>query len=1066
MNNILQRTNLKLPSLKPFGLLKGKFYSYKLLCSTLIIFSFFLNTVKAQEQIEIKGIVTLDDGTTLPGVSISVKGTTSGTSTGIDGSYTLKASDNAVLIFSQIGVAKQEISVNKRREINITMQDDISKLNEVVVVGYGTQKKVNLSGAVSQIDGKELSNRPVPNLTTALQGIAPGVTITRSGGKPGAEGASIQIRGASSANSTRTLVLVDGIEMDMNLVNPDDVENISVLKDASAAAIYGSRAAGGVVLVTTKKGSGGKARINFNSYYGLNITARQPERLPSWEEQVLIDEARFNALGTREYTVEMMEWIRNPNFQYRENPGANRWEYFGSTDWVKEGMDKVNDMQNYSLSVSGGDEKLNYLISGGYYQRDGVLRYGPDDNSRTNFKVNVNAELNKYLSLNVVGGYVGSFINENANGTDNIIANLYRSRNRQVIHTPVEDITGQPYNGDLQVNAIDIQKNGGLETRNYETFQGKLNLTVKNLVKGLTADFTAWRNQDMYNMEANRRTLIWYGRTTALERFSIHKPNEMAMTKNKGYHNNLQGVLNYNLDIKKHNFKLLAGSSFEEYRKDEFTASAKNMISNDFFSFNFSDPLVPKTVVDKVETWAIGSFFGRFNYNFSEKYLFEASFRYDGSSRLAPADRWQLFPSFSGAWRISEESFIKENLPLFSNLKIRASWGQLGNGSVLGLYDYIGLINSGLAETNRNNYPNLIFDGQQSQYFFQKQLASPTKTWETVQQSNIGIDLGVLNERLTLTADIFEKRNKNMLAIVGVPSIIGIATGPTNVGELKSWGWELETRWRDKINKLNYNIGFNFSDNQNELVRYEGRNTLGNGGRVEFLEGYPLNSIWGYKTDGYFQTQQEADDYKANVSYPFAPANAFKPGDVKYLDLNNDGVISPGVGTPEDSGDLVYLGTYTPRYTYGIDLGLSYKGFDFAVMFQGVAKRTFLLNNNALVPFNQSAFMPYSIFMDRWTPENPDARFPRLYQGNTYNYQNSDRSVQNGSYIRLKNIQLGYNVPMNKKHIKNLRVYVSGQDLWERTDVLSVFDPEVSNNADTGAYPFFRTTSFGLNVTF
>lgn len=1030
----------------------------------IMIFLLLTGTTAFAQTIQITGTVRDGEGGIIPGVGIKVKDAATAAQTDHNGKYSIAVpGPQSVLVFTFVGFATYETTVGDRKIIDVFLKDSQQDLTEVVVVGYGTQKKVNLSGAVAQITSKEIANRPVANLSTALQGISPGVTITRGSGKPGAEGTGIRIRGATSANTTDALILVDGIQMDMNLVNPDDVESISVLKDASAAAIYGARAAGGVVLVTTKKGSGGKAKINFNSYYGLNITARQPERLPSWEEQLLIDEARFNALGTKEYTDEMMEWIRNPNFQYRENPGADRWEYFGSTDWVKEGMDRVNGMQNYSLSVSGGDQKLNYLASGGYYQRDGVLRYGPDDNSRKNLKLNVNAELNKHLSVSFIGGYVGSFVNENSNGTDNIIANLYRSRNRQVIYTPVEDETGQPYNGDLQVNAIDIQKNAGLETRNYETFQGRLNLNVKNLVKGLSADFTAWRNQDTYNMEANRRTLIWYGRSTALERFAINKPNSMEMIKNRGFHNNLQGVLNYDLTVSNHHFKLLGGSSYEEYRKDEVRALAQTMVNNDFFSFNFADPLT-KQNFDNVDTWAMGSVFGRFNYDFSEKYLLEASFRYDGSSRLAKANRWQLFPSFSAAWRVSEESFIKDQLPAISNLKLRASWGQLGNGSVLGLYDYIALLSAGLSES-RSSYPNVIFNGQQSQFFFQKQLASASKTWETVQQANVGIDLGMFGQRLNITADIFEKRNKDMLANIKVPSIIGIETGFTNVGELKSYGWELDLRWRDKAGSINYNLGFNISDNQNKVIKYDGRSAI-NGGRVELLEGYPLNSIWGYKTAGYFQTLEEAEAYKEIVKYPFAPANAFKPGDVKYLDLNGDGIISSGGGTPDDPGDLQYLGTYSGRYTYGMDLGLSWKGIDFSIMFQGVAKRTFLLNNNALVPFFQSSYMPYSIFMDRWTEDNPNAMFPRLYQGNAYNYQSSDRSVQNGSYIRLKNVQLGYTIPLKRNFIQNLRVYFSGQDLWEKTDVLSVFDPEVGNNADTGSYPFFRTASFGLNVTF
>ncbi|ADY53596.1 TonB-dependent receptor plug [Pseudopedobacter saltans DSM 12145] len=1051
----------------PFGKMLEKSNSCKSIFRCFFIIAAFLITQAsfAQDKIQVKGKVLLSDGTPGIGVVVGIKGSVIGTTTDPNGNFSLTANNNDILVFSQIGLQKLEVPVKGQKQINVTMKDDVSELSEVVVVGYGTQKKANLSGAVTAIGADEIANRPTTNLTSSLQGIAPGVTITRSSGKPGGEGASIKIRGETSANKTDVLVLVDGIQMDMNLVNPDDVESISVLKDASAAAIYGARAAGGVVLVTTKKGSGGKTRINLNSYYGINKTARQPQRLSSWDEQVLIDEARFNATGAREYTPEMMEWIRNPNFQYRENPTADRWEYFGSTDWVKEGMNKYSDMQNHGLSISGGDQKLNYMVSGGYYQRNGVLRYGPDDNSRTNFKLNLNGELNKYLSIGIVGGYIGSFINENANGTNNIIANLYRSRNRQLVYTPIEDTTGQPFNGDLQVNAIDIQKNGGKEIRNTETYQGKFNLTVKNLVKGLTADFTAWRNQDNYLMQANRRTLRWYGRTTSTLRNSVQDPNEVIEEKSRASHDNLQGVLNYTARIDKHNFKLLAGSSFEEYRMEQTRASAKSMVNNDFFSLNFADPST-KQATDTVATWAMGSFFGRFNYDYAEKYLFEASFRYDGSSRLSPENRWQLFPSFSAAWRISSEDFMKENLPVVSNLKLRASWGQLGNGAVLGLYDYITLLSGGLQKTNRNIYPNLILNGAQTQYVFQEELPSPTKTWETVQQANIGVDLGLFQERLTLTADIFEKRNKDMLAIIKVPNIIGVKTGSTNIGELKSYGWEAALRWRDKFGSVRYNVGFNFSDNQNKLVHYKGNNSIGAGGIVELLEGYPLNSVWGYKTDGYFQTIEEANAYKAKVSYPFAPANAFQPGDVKYLDLDGNGVISAGGGTPDKPGDLVYLGTTSARYTYGFDFGVNWNRFDFSAMFQGVGKRAFKINDNAFVPFIQTAFMPWTIHMDRWTPENPNALFPRMYQTNNYNYQSSDRSIQNGAYLRLKNVQLGYTVPASKKYVQSLRVYIAGQDLWESTDVLKVFDPEVNNNVDTGIYPFFRTVSFGLNVTF
>jgi TonB-linked SusC/RagA family outer membrane protein len=1021
----------------------------------LLFFQLTGSVLLAQDK-KIAGTVSDSIGAPLEKVSVTLKGSKKGVTTDSKGYFVINAKEGAEITFSFTGYNPVSMIVGSEPVMNVSLARISQTMDEVVVVGYGTQRKVNLSGAVGQVNGKDLINRPVANVTSALQGVLPGLTVLRGSGQPGDENYGIRIRGFTSSNTATALVLIDGIEQDINLLDPNDVETISVLKDASASAIYGARAAAGVILVTTKQGKAGKTRVDFNSYYGINITARRPERLDSWDEQTLIDEARFNATGAREFNAEQYEWLRNPNFSYRPNPTADRWEYYGNNNWITEGMDKINHQQSHSLSIGGGEQRLNYHLSGSYYKRDGVLRYGPDDNSRYNFKLNLNAELNKYVSVKLTAGYIGSFTRENSFGTDQIINRLYRSRTRQSLYTPAEDVTGQKYNGDLQINAVDIEKNAGLETRNYETFTGKINVQVKNVVKGLTLDVIAWRNQNNYNMENNSRSIVWYGRSINTVRFSINQPNSMSMTKNKAYQNNAQAFLTYNFKVKKHSFTFMQGASHEEYRKDEFNASATSMITNDFFSLNFADPLT-KTSRDLVQTWALQSAFGRFNYNFKDRYLFEASYRYDGSSRLAPTNRWQLFPSFSAGWRVSEEDFMQQ-FAFIDNLKIRVSWGQLGNSAAIGLYDYIPLLTSGLTTTN-----NLVFNGVRTQYFYQSQLASPDLTWETVQQSNIGIDLAFLRNRLTVTADYYVKRNKDMLATLDVPNIIGVNTGFSNVGELKSWGKELDIKWRDRLGKLTYTVGFNISDNQNELVKYDGRNSIGAGGVVALMEGYALNTVWGYKTNGYFQTQAEANDYKANVSYPFFANPA--PGDIKYLDLNGDGVISAGEGTPQNSGDLVYLGTTNARYTYGFDIGANWKGFDFSVFFQGALERKFLINEETLSPILGTADMPWSIHMDRWTPDNPNGFFPRMYQTSAHNYRPSDKWAQNGSYIRLKNIQLGYSIPVKAKYIRQIKVYVSGQDLWESTKVLKVFDPEVGNNVSATTYPFYRTVAFGINVS-
>jgi TonB-linked SusC/RagA family outer membrane protein len=1014
------------------------------------------------QQKRIEGTVTDTKGTPLEGVTVQVKGTSAAATTDNTGKYALNAEPGATLVFTYSGLLTTEVKVDARNVFNVTLRENPSTLENVVVVGYGTQRKVNLSGAVSQVTGKELTNRPAPNVTGALQGLIPGLTVVRGSGKPGGEGYGIRVRGFTSSNSANALVLVDGIEQDLNLIDPSDVESISVLKDASASAIYGARAAAGVILVTTKSGSPGKTRITLSSNYGINITARQPQRLDSWDEQLLIDEARLNATGAAEFNAEQYEWLKNPNFDYRPNPTQDRWEYFGNNNWIKEGMDRINHQQNHSLSISGGQPALNYLVSGAFFKRDGVLRFGPDDNRRNNLKVNLNGDLGRYVSFKLTTGYINSLVRENAFGTEQIINRLYRSRARQSLYTPPEDITGQPYNGDLQINAVDIEKNGGTEKRNFETFTGRLNLQVKNIVKGLTLDVIGWRNQNYYNMENHARSLYWYGRTTNTVRFNVNVPNALTIQKNKAYQNNLQSFLTYKFKVKQHDFTLLQGGSYEEYRKNEVTTSAKNMITNDFFSINFADPLTIQSK-DNIETWALASLFGRLNYNFAGKYLFEASYRYDGSSRLAPGNRWQLFPSFSAAWRVSEEKFFSQNLSFVSNFKIRGSWGQLGNGSPLGLYPYIPILRSGLTNNNSATTPNLVFNDQRTQYIYQDTLASPEVTWETVQQFNAGIDIGLLNNRLSITADYYVKRNKNMLAALNLPNIIGIATPFFNVGELKSWGEELEVKWKDRIGKLEYRVGFNIADNQNELVKYDGKNSIGTGGVVQLLEGYPLNTVWGYKTAGYIQNQSDLDAYKREIPTPYFTNLA--PGDIKYLDVDADGKISAGGGTPENPGDLVYLGTTNARYTYGFEVGFSWKGIDFSTFLQGALNRKFLIDEGTLSPILGTADMPWTIHMDRWTPDNPDAFFPRMYQTDAHNFRPSDRWAQNGNYLRLKNVQLGYTIPLrNKKSIRSIQVYVSGQDLWEATKVLSVFDPEVGNRVDATTYPFYRTVSFGFNV--
>lgn len=1014
---------------------------------------FFNVSALAQNSISVKGqVVDAESEEPLIGVSIQERGGKNGVVSDLDGNFSLSVKPGSTVVFSYIGYQAVELKASDVKGV-IKMKDDSKSLQEVVVVGYGTQKKVNLSGAVSAIDGDKIANKPATDVLSALQGEIPGLQVLRSSGEPGAETSGMRIRGFSSANSTSTLVLIDGVEGDMTLLNPNDIASVSVLKDAAACAIYGARAAAGVILITTKSGSEGKPRLSYNGYVGFNQPGIMPERVTAWEEQEMINESRRQERGTPEWNPEQSSWVGNPNFNYRPNNTNGRWDFFQSTNWVNEGTRDYTVSQSHNVSINGGKKELNYLVSAGYYTKNGILKYGPDSNDRYNLRMKINSQINDHISLNMMASYEGKFLEQNPNGSKFILNRLYRVRQRQPNLNPEEDINESPYNGDLQVNAIDMMKNGGITKNQYESFTGKGELNIKDyFIKGLALKLSASRRAGYYSNTTSRRSLYWYDRLGQAVRFSTNTPNSMNRVKNNDYHDNFEALLTYNGNFGKHGINVLAGTSYERYRKDEMNGTVKNLNSNDFFSFNYYDnsEATNTEVKDNIETWAMMSYFGRINYNYADRYLLEANIRYDGSSRLAPEKRWHAFPSFSGAWRVSEENWF--NVPVISNFKVRASWGQLGNGAVLGLYDYIATISRGL---------NM---GEAS--YYQSAMASVDKTWEIISSTNIGVDMGFFNNKLTLTADYYWKKNDNMLANVTLPHIVGISVPQSNVGTLKTWGWEIEVGYRDKIGNLSYNVSVNLSDSDNEVTNYSGKNTI-SAGSVDILEGYPLNTIWGYKTDGLWKSREEYEAYKeAHPGYQSFNDAKVSGGDVKYL-AQGDGchTVGQGGGTPEDPGDLVYLGSSNGRYFYGINLGLQWKGFDFSVMFQGVAKRKVLIEAAQIAPLASTSEMPWTIHRDYWTEENPNAYWPRLYSGNSFNYNPSDRWVQDASYIRLKTLSIGYTVPLKKFNIEKCRVYVTGNDLWEHTNMLKVFDPEVGNKPSANYYPFFRTWTIGLNIT-
>ena len=1074
---------------KPIHFLKEKTKGSSVICKTLILIALFLFTVNnqiksseieitsiaIQQGITITGTVTDDEGQPLPGASVTIKGTSQGTVTIADGSYSLQApNESAVLVFSFIGFISQEVPVGNQSRINIILTEDAVQVDEIIVVGYGQQRKVTLTGSVSQISGDEILSRPSANVTNSLQGLMPGVTVLRSTGQPGSENAGLRIRGYTSVNSSGAMILIDGIEGSLTTLNPDDIESLSVLKDAAAASIYGSRAAGGVVLVTTKKGSSQKIKVTYNGSYGISVPGMMPQRMPSWEEQEMILAARFAFNDVVEYPADFSEWVANPNYNRDIHPSAiNRYQSsIANTNWIAEGLNTNTSTQRHALSVSGGHGKTTYFFSGGYYTQNGLLKYGPDNNDRYNLRTSTTTEMSKYLDFNMIVSYENNVTNRNAVGAEDIMAMLYNNRGRENMYLPEDDINFEkdPYSTDLHQNPIRIMKFAGSNITARHFINGSANAHFKNFVRGLTIDLNASRRFGVYSSQVDRIYLAGQGRNGPRGDQNTNSPSSnVQKVKNESFQDKLEALVNYKVNFNRHSLAVLVGGAYEQWFRDEIDVRAYDLLSDELFSFRYYDSAnADNTVIsDQVHQWKMASIFGRINYDFENRYLLEVVMRYDGSSRLAPGNRFGFFPGASAGWIVSEEPFF-EGLKNYVNfLKIRTSYGQVGNSNAIGsmYYPYIGTITRG------DRYMG-------DRVYYRSAMTSSDVTWETVTTTNLAVDLSFLNRRLNLSGEYFWKANHDMLSQMAPGNIVGIESLPNeNVGMLKVRGWEISAGWRDKIGDIRYNVTFNIDDSRDELVEYKGVNTI-SAGTVRLIEGYPMYTLWGYQTDGYWNSRDEYLAYKtANPGYSSWNDARMGGGDVRYVAQGkaDHTMGSIGSGTPDEPGDLIYYGDASPHYAFGFNLGLQWKGFDFSCFLQGIGKRQFFINSTAIQPLGGSAQMPWSIHKDYWREDNKDAYFARLFESGSHNYQYSDKWIQNGAYVRMKNIQLGYTLPL--QFVQSLRVYVTGNDVWEYTKMLKVFDPEVGNRVETSSsgindrvgrsyYPFMRTWTVGVNLTF
>ncbi len=1053
LDQVLKPLNLKYEVMGSQVIIKRDFQEVKIPQSSLEEYP-----VISFPVIRISGKVADEKGEPLPGVSILVKGTQQGMITDASGKFIIEVpGEHSVLVFSFVGYLSQEVPVAGRAVLDITLKVDEKALEEVVVVGYGTQKKVNLTGAVATISGDALVNRPVTGTVDALQGMMPGVVVTKSTGSPGRENYSIRVRGMTSATNNPVLVLVDGIEGNINDVRPEDVESISVLKDAASASIYGARAAGGVVLITTKRCKSGAVSVEYSSHYTASKLGRTQERISSYQAAVIRNEADINAGGSAQLSAADLARLADPDILWDRDPvNPNQYRYWGDYDYQKLLLRAYTPMTSHNIAISGGSDKTTFRLSGTYYKNNGSIKIGPDSDTRYSGRLNLNTQINRYLELANVLSYSHNRIEKPRQDTDgnyNFWSYVFTYPGVTPLYDPNGNIAsgvrvGQ-FDGRIKFYQFDYER--GLQSWNDNNLRANSTLTIKNIAKNLQFRIVGGIDGNFNGRFLHSKIIEHFGIDgTVLE--NLTGGNVQKSQANSTF-KEFQFLTDYNIQAGNHGLSLFGGYSFQDYHYRYFEGYIQDLVNENLPSFNWADQ-TNRRLSDDAASYRYQSFFGRLQYNYGDRYLFETNVRYDGSSKLNPQDRYRLFPSASAAWRISKENWF--SVGFVNELKIRGSVGQLGNANAIGNYDYIPLLSV-------NNDLILGSSGgaeQRVQYISQNQLASRNITWETVQSSNIGLELGLFGNRLSVEGDYYVKRNKNMLAAVAFPSVLGIGVGNQNVGELKTWGWETILTWRENKGAFSYWISANIDDSRNKLIEYLGATVIQPGTR-RLLENYPINSIFGYKTDGLFQTQEEVDNHAFQNSQT-------RPGDVRYIDMNGDGKIDPGRQSEDDHGDLVYLGDSNPRYNFGVRGGFNWKGFEFSIFLQGVGKRVIMLENALIMPFYRAEFGPQRHQLDYWTPENRDAFWPRMMVRGEHNYLPSDKWIQNAAYLRIKDIQLGYTLPnrwLSGLGVKNLRLYLAGRDIWEITGVLDVIDPETPNQA-TYQYPFRRSYTAGLNLNF
>lgn len=989
-----------------------------------------------------KGLVKDATGESVIGASVVVKGTTNGTITDFDGNFSLDGIKKGdVIVISYVGYQTQEIKWNGS-PLNVILKEDSKTLSEVVVVGYGTQKKANLSGSVAMVDSKELENRPIQNVSSGLQGLMPGVAITGTNGAPGQDAGKIRVRGIGTLNEAGPYILVDGIETGtLSAVDPNDIESISVLKDAASAAIYGSKAANGVVLITTKRGKTGQTKISYSGYLSFQNATNMIERMGSYEYASLLNQTlEAEGMSKRFNDTELQK------FKDGNDP------LYPDTDWYDLAY-KTGVQHRHNVNINGGSENVKYMASLGYLNQTGILPNAGREqfNARTNLDMKINKRLSARMNLSFIKNDYSDASSAYYGGSSdqiirqlNLIAPWIVARYDDGTWGTISD--GSPIawlDSGMKVNR-DNYNFSGMAAVDYEIFDG-LKLTLQGAYVNNLQNYNYFQKYIKYN--ENKES----------------DPSQLDERFYKWDRTNYDALLNYNKNFGKHNIKGLLGWHTEKYNYKYQKAVRKKFPNNELTDMNAGDASTQSNEGYTAEL-AMISWFARINYDFAGKYLLEANIRADASSRFAEGHRWGYFPSFSGAWRISEEAFMESAKDSWlSGLKIRASWGQLGNQDAL-------------SGSNNDYYPALntynldskyAFGGSLNSGYYQRKYRLETISWEKASTWGVGVDFTLFN-KLNGSLDYYNRKTTGIIMDVTVPKEFALDAYKDNVGSMRNSGIEINLSYNTKIGQVDFGIAGNFSYNKNEIL------DLGGGDPNKYLDatdgysqrnkvGEAMNSYYIYRADGFFNSQEEADAYTAKYGNPFG--KTFKAGDLRYVDTNKDGKLT--------ADDREYCGSSDPKIIYGFNINAGWKGIDLSLMFNGAAGVKRLFDGYEVYGnFSGDAAHPATIWRDAWTPDNHDASMPRIFYDT--NSASSSRSVQSDfwlqdtSYLRLKNLQLGYTLPkgwLNSVGVENIRIYYSVENLLTFDKMKINIDPE-STSQRLSSYPLLRTHAFGVNVTF